>query len=543
MELVSLGGVSNGNVAALTPIASQLVDRVRACYPEVNEWIVQCAYSPQQVHTNRYLTVRRIGHVEQFIVCLIQPQPPLSSATILNAFTGVMFDVAFLIDSNMLILDDNSNKLSWFFAKENVSGESLNSFIPTEEDRERFRKCMESHDNIPCCVQLQLADLTSCSLFATLTAEANEYLIGVEIREHTQVAPPVVKSVRFSDAVYEQICDSSEAASSSIPSTDVIRDWVDCGHKKSRFRKTMRQFLNRDFAESMSGLLSSSDYFTSDPKWMIPRYVVSSPLLTFEEVVSALPLHAQGDFLKAMNENDYFTCSQLLENCMEGNANILSTSRTRLSSNVDLLHCVFRLFVSRVPHMPSSSAYTLLILLDNARKSVCASLGRLGLFLTGMEVSLALLSIAEAIPGLVSFYWLDRAFTDVFLSCDEMSANQNSFLVDTIFWLKLLWACATYRMGHEIEAVDSLKQLFVDTQTSCVKYPQATSIRQIQSIVCYNLAIYAMDSFSECLHWACELETVANCTYVTLPYACIQLIHWARDVQYKNNDHSVYKGA
>ena len=482
---------------------------------------------------------------------------------IFQALAATEFDVTVVLDYQLRIVANTPGseaKLGWFFSQSTVNKKLLETFITLEKDRKKFKQYVVSllagfaPANDVCVIKLNLSRgrLTECSLKILYSCDES---VWVGIRACAPFENPVArediceptapgtaasfqKSVRFNleknVVIYPSV---SEEAGSSAP-TSVIRDWVDLEHKKIHFRHILQRYLYRDFAYSIQQMekrMLPAD-FTVSHEWLVPRYALSFPEVMIEETVTCLDLHSQALFMRAICREDWIRCSKILGSSLEGNADILSGTKS-LSANADLLHCVFRLFISRIEVAHKKTRLPrLLELLDRARTCVASSLGRLGSLMTSMEMLLCVISKEEeSLCGDVPD-WVRHLFDDVLrLNFDLKfkSFDSKSSIMPLIYWVFVLWSCLIYKAGHVTESETLMRQVLSDTKFYCQRHPQSSTVRQLQCILCHNLAMSALEKNQHirCVQWAYELQEITQSTYITVPPRCYHLIRWAERLQ------------
>lgn len=310
--------------------------------------------------------------------------------------------------------------------------------------------------------------------------------------------------------------------------------------KDGPFVPSLQRFLQLDFCQSLLPELTETEEANNpgDMHWLVPRYRAAFPLLVQDEILATLPNHLQPVFMSLLQEGNFLECSKLLAMSLEGNLCIWPSSQP-LAENADLLHSAFRLFISQVSTLTNHRAvHSLLSLLDSAKSELGTSLGRVGGLITSLEFALVLFTAAIDYPDTFTSHHSLNWLRGTLVESLRVHANTKPILdkpriLPSIYWVCTLWCCVAHELGRDAEGVNLLHEIFGDTKTYCERYPQSTTVRQLQAIICYNLAMEALhrNSIRTCLNWVFELQEIFSSSYITIPCKCTQLIKWAHRLQ------------
>lgn len=508
----------------------------------------------------------------------------VETSPVLSSFMSAMLDAYFAVDSEFHILDDTPKLRHLITANPDasVAGMSLELLMTSKDDLSKFREFMaRSLEDRAGRGQLTAA----ASMIQTKLCLAGKCCFVELYASPLPPAPPTSEeSTTASTSVNRQgymmgfrVLSCETSFSNEPPCVDVLASSTSKPSTPSELTAPPRLFRGMQMGQStgliypavsaippppMADLLTTSAYRSlhqdlntailvvneadltgpsscgpcdvdQSPELFIPLYEVSDTSAIEEELVRSLPNDKQVKFAKAAAEGSYLVCSQLMASCLEGNANFLSPFRgDRLCSNADLMHCLIRFYIGLTHGVSGETAYTILLTLSSSLHRVEDILGRRLMPVVRTELTLALLSQAIIHPNwfeaAVTRQWLRESFAEIVAEKPEYPDDKSRRL-PYVYWACILWACDRHNAQGTKQI---LANVFEDIQAYCQRHPACSSARQLEVIICHNLAVISMgeDDFLTAARWSSQLKQIltSEASVIDIPLRCCKMVEWMR---------------
>ena len=392
-----------------------------------------------------------------------------AASTVLSSLISTMFDASVYVDEEFKVVRaDEKSRVCSFLIGDNdknlsIEGLSLDSFIPDEAEKNRFRDnfvnpliaasalkkkiaasspSVSSNPLAPALMihtRMVLANgeqrdvkIYGCPTFLHILPTFSEESVGKHLPSVEEFPTIVVGSAARSDPSWfligirlasqaelepsipvGEVSDRIQKGRTFAPILPVVEENVESSEFDSETnfpRKARRPPMPKQDSVALSlhrllhrDVLHSLLNLDSEPviaDWLVVRYSIADSSVMEEELVRSLSSKHQAQFLIAAKSNNYPLCAAALQHASPGNANIFEASPA-MCDNADLLHCAFRFFLGIIDRISDQLVATRLLSdLENAMPRIALISGKLGHDQTLFEFTLMLLTAAIRFPAM-----------------------------------------------------------------------------------------------------------------------------------------------